>query len=257
MIYDKLERDIVFFDLETTGTDIKNDRIVEISAIKYRKDKTKISFQKYFNPVIDIHPGAIEVHGLTNEFLKDYPTFKDSAKELYEFFDKCDLGGYNCVRFDIPLLYEEFSRNGYYPNWFNLNVIDSYNLLNKFETRKLNDVYNSFFGKDIENNHSATDDIEATIKIFEKQVEKYGLEDKSLKEISDIIRSNEKGERIIDLSGWFKIKDGVYLFNKGKHKDTAIKDNLGYLEWIKTNNNMDNNTRVVAKILYDKIFLVK
>ena len=109
-IYDKLERDIVFFDVETTGVDIKRDRIIEISAVKYTKDKTKLTYQKYFNPEIPISQSAIDVHGLTNEFLSQFKPFKNSCDELYEWFKDCDLGGYNCIAFDIPILFEEFSR---------------------------------------------------------------------------------------------------------------------------------------------------
>jgi len=252
-IYNKLERDIIFFDLETTGVDIKRDRIVEISAIKYRTDKSKITYQKYFNPGVEIHQSAIEVHGLTEEFLSQFGPFKDSADELYEFFDGCDLGGYNCVNFDIPLLFEEFSRCDKSPNWFNKNIIDSYNLLNKFETRKLNDIYKRFFGVDIDNSHSASEDIEATIKVFEKQVELYGIQDKSLKEISTIIRSDQNGYKIMDLSNWFKAKDGVYLYNKGKHKDNPVENHLDYLEWLIGNVNIENNSRLVGKLIKSKL----
>lgn len=255
-IYNKLERDIIFFDVETTGVDVKRDRIVEISAVKYRTDKTKITYQKYFKPNVTMCQSAIDVHGLTEEFLSEFKPFRDSADELYQFFDGCDLGGYNCINFDIPILFEEFSRCGKSPNWFNKNIIDSYNLLNKFETRKLNDVYKIFFGKDIENTHSASDDIEATIKVFEKQVEKYNIEDKSLKEISDIIRSDQNGFRIMDLSNWFKTKDGVYLFNKGKHKDNLVENHLDYLDWLIGNDNIENNSRLVGKLIKGKLVKV-
>lgn len=255
-IYDKLERDIVFFDVETTGVDIKRDRIIEISAVKYTTDKTKLTYQKYFNPEITISQSAIDVHGLTNEFLSQFKPFKNSCDELYEWFKDCDLGGYNCIGFDIPILFEEFSRYGKKPNWFNINIIDSYNLLNKFETRKLNDIYKRFFGKDIENTHSASDDIEATIKVFEKQLEVYNIEDKSLKEISNIIRSDQNGYKILDLSNWFKLKDGDYLFNKGKHKDCPIKDHKSYLEWLIGNPNIENNSRLVGKLIGKKLNII-
>src|ERR1035437_8014285 len=138
-IYDIMERDTIFFDLESSGVDLKNDKIIEICAIKYRTDKTKISLQKYFNPNHPISDKAFELHGLSKEFLSGYPTFEDSSIELFEFFKDCDLGGYNCLNFDIPLLFEEFARYKKYLNIFNVNIIDSYNLLNKCETRKLND----------------------------------------------------------------------------------------------------------------------
>src|SRR5689334_2993938 len=109
-IYNILERDIIFFDTESTGLSIKDDRIVEICAIKYRKDKTKVTYQKYFNPNREVSPGAFEKHKLTNEFLSTYSTFEESAQELFGFFNGCDLGGYNCMNFDILILFEEFAR---------------------------------------------------------------------------------------------------------------------------------------------------
>lgn len=253
-IYNIIEKDTIFFDVETTGVDLKNDRIVEICAIKYRKDKTKETIQKYFNPKCDVSERAFEIHGLSNEFLSEHSTFEEYSDELFKFFDGCDLGGYNCIRFDIPILFEEFSRCGKYLNIFKINIIDSYNLLNKFETRKLNDVYKKFFGKDIDNQHDATKDIEATIKVFEKQVEEYGLLDKNIKEISTIIRSTSNNERIIDLSGWFKVSsNGDYLYDKGKHRDEKVFDNISYLEWLVSNENIENNSRAVGKLLLDRI----
>lgn len=253
-IYNIIERDLIFVDLETTGVDLKNDRIVEICAIKYRKDKTKISIHKYFNPNRDVSPKAEEIHGLSNESLKDYPTFQDSSQELFDFFNGCDIGGYNILLFDIPILFEEFSRSNKYLNLFNINIIDSYNLMNKIETRKLNDIYKRFFGKDIEDAHSAVADVEATISVFEKQIEEYNLTDKNIKEISNIIRSTSNNERILDLSGWFKKSEGgEILYGKGKHKDTPVKDNKSYLEWMVNNNDLENNSRAVGKIILDRI----
>jgi len=258
-IYNIIERDTIFFDLETTGVDIKMDRIVEICAIKYRMDKTKEVFQKYFNPTYPVSKKAFDIHGHNNESLSNYQTFKEYSDELFKFFDGCDIGGYNCIRFDIPILFEEFSRCGKYLNIFNVNIIDSYNLLNKFETRKLNDIYRKFFNKDIDGHndpsghHDATKDIEATIDVFERQIDEYGLNDKSIKEISNIIRSTSDGERILDLSGWFKVSNGEYLFDKGKHKDNKISDNISYLNWIIENPNIENNSRVVGKMILKKI----
>jgi DNA polymerase-3 subunit epsilon len=252
ILYDKIEKPIVFFDIETTGIDVKNDRIIEICAIKYRPDRTKLTLHKYFNPKRDIQPMALKSHGLTTEFLSKYSSFGDSVEELFDFFKDSDLGGYNCISFDIPILYEEFARCGKYLNLKGLNIIDCYNLLNKFETRKLNDIYKRYFGKDIDGAHGAEADIEATIKIFEKQITIYGLESASIKEISNIIRSTSKNEFIVDLSGWFRHRDGDFYFGKGKHKDSLVSENLDYLKWMYQNDNIETNSRIVAKLLYDK-----
>lgn len=254
-IYDKIEKPIIFFDIETTGVDLKNDKIIELCAIKYTPDRSKITLQKYFNPQREIHPEAFKIHNIDGDFLKNYPTFKDSVDELFEFFNGCDLGGYNCIHFDIPILYEEFYKCGKNLNIFNINIIDCYNLLNKYETRKLSDVYRRFFGKDFDNSHSAEADIEATIKVFEKQIELYDISDKSIREISNEIRSTSNGERILDISGWFRYKNGIYYYGKGKWKGTPVKENLNYLKWMFENDSLENNSRVIGKKLWEKLNL--
>ena len=257
ILYDKIDKPIVFFDIETTGIDIKNDRIIEICAIKYRPDRTKLTLHKYFNPGRESQPMALEAHGLTTEFLSKYNSFEESAEELFDFFKDSDLGGYNCISFDIPLLYEEFARCGKYLSLQGLSIIDSYNLLNKFETRKLNDIYKRYFGQDIDGAHGAEADIEATIKVFEKQITSYGLEETSIRDISKIIRSTSKNEFIVDLSGWFRHRDGEFYFGKGKHKDSLVSENLDYLKWMYENDNLETNSRIVGKLLYDKFSKVQ
>jgi DNA polymerase-3 subunit epsilon len=252
-IYDILERDLIFFDLETTGTDLKRDRIVEICAIKYKKNRGKEILHRYLNPETEIDPVAVEMHGLTNEFLKDYPSLSEVADEIYNFFKGCDLGGYNCINFDIPFLFEELSRCKKFLNVFNVNIIDSYNLLNKCEPRRLKDVYKNFFGVEFDNHHSAEADIEATVKVFEKQIDAYKLEDKSINDISSIIRTSANGELMVDISGWFKKKNGTYLFGRGKHKDKPVKENVSYLEWLVNESDIENNSKAVAKILLEKL----
>lgn len=257
ILYDKIDKPIVFFDIETTGIDIKNDRIIEICAIKYKPDRTRLTLHKYFNPGRESQPMALEAHGLTTEFLSKYGSFEESAEELFDFFKDSDLGGYNCISFDIPLLYEEFARCGKYLSLQGLSIIDSYNLLNKFETRKLNDIYKRYFGQDIDGAHGAEADIEATIKVFEKQITSYGLEETSIKDISKIIRSTSKNEFIVDLSGWFRHRDGEFYFGKGKHKDSLVSENLDYLKWMYENDNLETNSRIVGKLLYDKFSKVQ
>lgn len=254
-IYDKIKKPIIFFDLETTGVDLKEDRIIELCAVKYRPDRTKISLHKYFNPGRPSHPEALKIHGKDDEFLKNFPSFGESLDELFEFFDGCDLGGYNCIHFDIPILYEEFIRFGKNLNFLNINIIDCYNLLNKYETRKLGDIYKRYFNKELSNAHGAEADIEATIEVFEKQIELYGIGDKSISEISNEIRSTSNGEKVIDISGWFRHKDGVVTFGKGKHKGSPVKDNLNYLKWIWENENLESNSRLVGKKLWEKFTL--
>jgi DNA polymerase-3 subunit epsilon len=251
--FEKLERDIIFFDLETTGILLKEDRIIEITAVKFSKDGSRETFSSRINPGRPINPQATEVHNIRDEDLINCPSFSDLSEKIWGFFNGCDLGGYNCLLFDIPILYEEFVRCGKNINFFGINIIDCYNLLNKYESRKLTAVYKRFFGEELENSHSSAADIDATIRVFERQISEYGLEEKSIKEISDVIRSTQYGEKILDFSGWFRLKDGVIYFGKGKWKGTPVKDNMDYLDWIISNDNLESNSRIVAKVIKGKL----
>ncbi len=253
ILFDKLEAPIIFFDIETSGVDIKEDRIVEICAIKYTPSGDKIYLHKYINPKKEVSKGAFDLHNLSNEFLQNYPTFKECCDELYDFFIGCDLGGYNCVLFDIPMLYEEFYRCRKKLKLTKINIIDSYNLLNKYEPRTLKDVYRRFFGKDIQKAHSAKDDVEATIDIFKEQLNRYNLTDSTLNEISNIVRSTSNGEKIIDLSGWFRFKDNDFYYGRGKFKGSLVKNNLNYLKWLYESNNIEMNSREIGKYIYDHL----
>lgn len=250
-IYDMITKDIIFFDIETTGTDVKDDRIVEICAIKYRTNRTKVSYHTYIKPDVPMSKGAEEVHGLSMEFLSNYPTMSENVEDLYNFFKGCDLGGYNCLKFDIPFLFEELARHGKYLD-MSMNIIDSYNILNKLEPRKLNDVYKRYFGNDIDNSHSAESDIDATIKVFEKQVESYNLSEHTMSDISNIVRTTQDGDRMIDLSGWFKLKDGDFYYCRGMHKDVKVLDNMDYLKWMIGSNKIEINSRIAAKRILDR-----
>lgn len=250
-IYDMISKDIIFFDIETTGTDVKADRIVEICAVKYRTNKTKVTLHTYIKPNVMVSKGAEDIHGLSMDFLNDYSTMEESVDEIYSFFKGCDLGGYNCLKFDIPFLFEELARYGKYLD-INMNIVDSYNILNKLEPRKLNDVYKRYYGSDIENSHSAESDIEATIKIFEKQVDLYGLSDQSVADISNIVRTTQDGDRMLDLSGWFRYKDGSFFYCRGVNKDLQVTENMDYLKWMIGSDKIEVNSRIIAKKILDK-----
>jgi len=247
-IYNKITKDIIFFDLETTGVDIKYDQIIEIYAVRYTTGRMKKILHKYIKPTIPISPGAIETHGITAEMLAIYPTMSECVDEIFDFFIDADLGGYNCLKFDIPFLFEELSRFGKTLT-MNVSVIDSYNLINKLEPRTLGDVYREYFGQDIINAHSSKNDTEATIQVFIKQIEKYGLGSSTIDEISNIVRSDKDGNRIIDLSGWFIKIGSEYFYNRGTNKETKVFDNLDYLKWMIGSNRVENNSRLVAKKL--------
>lgn len=248
-IFDIIEKDTIFFDLETTGTIIQSDKIIQLVGIKYKMDRSTVSLSRYFNPEMDIPQEAFEKHGLSREFLKDYPTFASCAQEVYDFFNGCDIGGYNVVKFDMAFLYDELSRNGKNLKFINTNMLDSFMLQNKFEPRTLEASYQRMFGEPFENAHDAMSDILATIRIFEKQLELYKLDDKKASEISHIVRSTQMNEKVIDLSGFFRQGiDGQYYYEKGKHRNKLVKDELQYLYWLAHESNMETNVKDVAKM---------
>jgi len=248
-----LTRPIVWFDLETTGVSMANDRIVEIAATKINPDGSKDEYYKLINPTIPIGKGATELHGYSNEDVADCPKFADIADEFHSFILDCDLGGYNIAWFDIPLLVEEFYRCDVPFNYRKVNIIDAFKIYVKEEPRNLAATYERFTGKNLEDAHSAEADISATIEIFEAQIEKYGI-DKSVEEISKEYSDSSDN---VDFAGKFKKKDKTIIITFGKYKDISVVDiyrrDPNYLSWIADKGEFTQDTKLVAKKLLNKL----
>lgn len=250
----KLKRPIVFFDLETTGIEIINDRIIEMCMVKLRPDGSTETWYSKFNPEGRLsRPEALEKHGITDEELLQEDTFSYLAPEIHAFFEDSDIGGYNVLRFDLPILCEEFIRAGIPFSYRNKKVIDSYLILAKMEPRKLEDVYTKYTGKILENAHSASDDILATIEIFQKQNEIYDLPE-SIEELEKLTvdRSN-----LIDLSGKYKFEDGKVMVCFGKHQGRTFKDAFAqdpsYFDWVKTSPTFSKDLKAVTALLLRRL----
>jgi len=241
----KLERPIIFFDIESTGVDIVNDRIVELYAHKTNMDGSIEEYHSYYDTDIEISEGASEVHGITKDKIIGWPKFQDESSKVFNFFKDCDLAGYNCIKFDIPMLTEELMRYKHPFNPLKCNVIDPLNILYKMEPNALSEVYKRYFGEDMTNAHSAKNDVMATIKVFEKQLDIYNL-DKDVKSISKFVRSDRSGNRILDYSGMFSIKNGDYYYMLGKNKGKLVKDDMSYLNWIIELSDFAINTKMAA-----------
>ena len=167
----KLIKPIIFFDLETTGVDIAKDRICQIACIKIDLDGNQTEKELLINPNMPIPKEATEVHGITDEMVVDKPTFANISKSLLEFFEGCDIAGYNSNVFDVPLLAEEFSRSRIeFPNW-ELNFVDVLQYERLLKPNKLADVYKRYTGKDLEGAHDALNDVRATLEILLHQTE--------------------------------------------------------------------------------------
>jgi len=228
-----MSRPLVIFDLETTGTDIAKDRIVEFGFIKIFENGDKEEKVRKINPTISIPEEATEVHSISNEDVIDCPTFSQIANSLYESIKYCDIAGYNCKRFDIPLLIEEFLRCGIEWSLDGLNVLDSYEIEKELNPQTLSGVYSRYFGKEMENSHSALGDCNATLEILSKQRDVFTLNDTghlTKKEISDYFFAKKKPYKFC--SAFYEDEKGIVRFNIGKHKDKSVYDEPGFLNWM-------------------------
>lgn len=228
-----LTRPIAFIDLETTGVSLSNDRIVEIAIIKVSPDGSRLVKRKLINPEMPIPKEAGEIHGITDEMVKDAPTFKQAGNEIKMFIDNCDMGGYNSNRFDIPILMEEFLRAGMDVDLSTRKMIDVQHIFYTMEPRTLTAAYKFFCEKDLVDAHSAEADVDATIEVFMAQLKRYT----NLGETVDSILSVIGEDKIVDYARRFSFNDkGVEVFNFGKHKGRAVSDVLKsepqYYDWM-------------------------
>lgn len=230
----KLKRPIVFFDLETTGLQIAKDRIVEISILKIFPNGNKESKTWLVNPTIPIPKEVTEIHGISNDKVKNEPTFKELASEILTLIQNCDLAGYNSNKFDIPLLTEEFLRSGIEFDMKNKKAIDVQNIFHKLEKRTLSAAYKFYCGKELHNAHSAKEDTQATFEILLAQLNKY----KELKnDVNFLSEFSTKGNKIADMAGFIQFnEEGEEILSFGKYRNVTLKqiwdENPGYFSWI-------------------------
>jgi DNA polymerase III subunit epsilon len=168
-----LKNSIAFFDLEATGTNVSTDRIVEISIVKLNPDGGQQIYTRRVNPGVPIPLEASLIHGLYDKDLKNEPYFKDLAQEVFQFIGLSDLAGFNVLKYDIPLLVEEFLRSGIDFDLDKRNLLDAQKIFHLMEKRNLSAAYKFYCGKKLENAHSAEADTLATVDVFRAQVERY------------------------------------------------------------------------------------
>lgn len=229
----QLQRPIAFIDLETTGVNLSTDRIIEIAIVKILPDGSRQVKRKLLNPEMPIPAQSTEIHGITDEMVKDAPTFKQSANELKQFIENCDLGGYNSNRFDIPLLMEEFLRAGIELDLTKRKMVDVQHIFYTMEPRTLTAAYKFYCDKELEGAHSAEHDINATIDVLLSQIQRYPNLGNSVESILGVIGE----EKIVDYARRFSFDDkGVEVFNFGKHKGKPVVDVLKqepqYYDWM-------------------------
>lgn len=229
----KLTKPIVFFDLETTGINIGNDRIVEVSMLKIFPDGKKLSKTWLVNPEIEIPVEATAIHGITNEKVVTEPTFKELAHAINEMIADADLAGFNSNRFDIPLLAEEFLRAGIDFDMNDRKSIDVQVIFHKKEQRTLSAGYKFYCNKELEEAHSAEADTNATYEILKAQLDRYDDIGNSVEALSHFSSHSKRA----DFAGFilFNEKDQE-IFSFGKYKgrvvEDVLKENPGYNAWI-------------------------
>jgi len=228
----QLKKPIAFIDLETTGVNLGTDRIVEIAIVKILTDGSRSVKRKLLNPEMPIPKACSDIHGITDEMVKDAPTFKQVAHELKQMLDGCDLAGYNSNRFDIPLLMEEFLRAQVEFDMRNRKLLDVQNVFHKMEPRTLGAAYRFYCNKVLEGAHGAEVDASATVEILTAQLERYPELGNSVDSILKLIGEDQ----IVDFARRFIMQNGVEVFNFGKFKGRPVCDVLKaepqYYDWM-------------------------
>ncbi|MCB9187246.1 MAG: 3'-5' exonuclease [Flavobacteriales bacterium] len=229
----QLKRPLATFDLETTGVNVAEDRIVEISIIKLNPDGSEETLTELVNPGVPIPAEASSVHGITNEKVADKPSFKELAPTIVEFIGDADLSGYNCLKFDVPLLMEEFLRNDIDFSMRNRKVVDVQNIFHRMEQRTLVAAYKFYCNGDLTNAHSAEADTRATLEVLKAQVDKYEELEGNVEMLSDF----SKRGNAIDFAGQIvEGENGEPIFNFGKNKGKSVvevlRTNPGYYGWM-------------------------
>ena len=244
-----LKKPIIFFDLETTGTDISKDRIVEICYIKIFPDGREVEYTKRINPGMHIPEVASAVHGIYDEDVKDSPLFKDVAKEIANEFAGCDVAGFNSNRFDLPLLAEELLRAQVDIDLSRLDAIDVQVLYHKREPRTLTAAYKFYCGKELEDAHSALADTRATYEVLKAQLDHYDDMENDMAALSkESCFTNN-----VDFAGRIVYdENGREVFNFGKYKgmpvDAVLDRDPGYYGWMMNGDFTLNTKQVLTRI---------
>ncbi len=228
-----LKRPIAFFDLETTGTDVVKDRIVEISILKVSPNGKQETITHKVNPTIPIPPETTKIHGISNDDIKDSPKFADIAKSLAKFLEGCDLAGYNSNRFDVPVLVEEFLRADVDFDIKKRRLIDAQVIFHKMEQRTLGAAYKFYCNRELVDAHTAEADTNATFEVLKAQLDKYTELNNDMDALAKFSTQNNN----VDFAGKFVYNDaGVEVFNFGKYKGTPVeevfKKEPGYYKWM-------------------------
>jgi DNA polymerase-3 subunit epsilon len=254
-----LKNPLVFFDLETTGTNINSDRIVEICYLKVYPNGNEESKTLRINPEMHIPEASSAVHGIYDEDVADCPKFKDVAKNIASDIEGCDLAGFNSNRFDIPVLAEEFLRAGVDIDLMKRKFVDVQVIYHKLEQRTLSAAYKFYCDKNLEDAHTAEADTRATYEVLKAQLDRYA---DVLENDINFLSNYSCYSRNVDFAGRIVYNDqDVEVFNFGKYKGVSVKEVLqkdpGYYSWIMQGDFTLNTKNVLTKIRLRETGLIK
>lgn len=244
-----LKRPLVFLDLETTGINVSTDRIVEISLLKVNPNGKEEWLTTLINPEIPIPGKSTAIHGITDEDVADAPSFREIARSIAVFLEGCDLAGYNAIKFDIPVLAEEFLRAETEFNFRKRKYIDVQVIFHKKEQRTLSAAMKFYCSRDIENAHSAKADTEATYEVLKAQLDRYPDLDNDVEKLAAFSSFNEN----VDFAGRIILDEkGIEVFNFGKYKGKSVekvfREDPSYYAWMMNGDFPLDTKRVLTEL---------
>ncbi len=233
----KISRPLVVLDLETTGTWVEKDRIVEIAMVKLLPDGKRQKFESRVNPGMPIPPRVSEITGIHDEDVKEAPRFKEIAAKALEFLGEADLAGFNVERFDLVILEREFFAAGIKFEWRSRAIYDAQRIYHRYEKRDLKAAYQFYCSKDLINGHTAMGDTEATLEILKAQMEQYGDPSQGIESLRDV--EFERLDDYFDQEKRFRWWNGeLYpVFGKYARKHSLkeiVQKDTAYLRWLLT-----------------------
>jgi len=250
----KLDRPLAVFDLETTGTSPGIDRIIDIAILKINSDGTKTTFYRRVNPGMPIPPEASEVHGIYDKDVESKPPFEEVAGSVVEFLEGCDLGGYNILKFDLPLLQEEFKRVGAEFSSKDRHVIDPLRIFQAREPRTLEGAYRFYCEVELKEAHSAEVDTQACWEVVQAQLDRYSDLPRNLPALHDYCQPHD--DHYVDSDRKFKWRYRQAAFAFSQHQGVLLKDvaeqDPSFLRWILSKDFTEETKQIVKDALRGK-----
>jgi DNA polymerase III subunit epsilon len=250
----KIERPLVFLDVESTGLNVKQDRIIEITMLKIFPDGKEEVKSKRINPEIPIPAESFAIHGISNDDVKDEPTIGEYAGEIIDFLNNCDIAGFGIIKYDLPLIENELKRIGVKLDKTSRNVIDSMVIFHRMEPRDLTSAYKKYCAKELDNAHQSNTDVKATAEVLDGQMGVYGNLKNDIHQLHLFCNPDE--ENFVDKEGKLVWRNNDIVINFGQHQgkllSEIVKITPDYLNWILRSDFEDDLKSIVCDALGGK-----